>query len=632
MNFSYNKLVIIFLVISVFLISYAIWKSVSLDNKQANPDVPTSCTGTDCKVDCGVLSPLTIKECKNTEEGKKICSNCKCDASGRFSGCMECKESDPSNPSLTYSIQVGSEDDCTEPFQWNKDAQICTLRKGFFCLPPNINPIDCNPYTGRQLLTFDPTNNVYGWTCVCKNSTKFSGSICNQINVCGMEGSVQNPDNSNTGRGLISKTNKDDYWNYKKSTWDPLAMDSDGNYINSACSCLGTEFADNKNLLCLPNGCYPGSISSVSPDNCDCTCKGCTGLVDCKTISSSYDPQMGVTYYNSVCKIPSCVPDPCGGIDGTHGKYTVTTDKSGVATGNCVCNTEAGYYLVPDPAYYGGFRCAKLCQDDSICGNRGKCVVKSLDDSYTIFTIVCKDQDPTTGQCGGSGLFFIKYSVNDNIYYLNYNKDNKTLSLDLTQNPDSYFSFKIRSCDSKYTDGTCKYTVSDKIITTGLISGNYYYMMIGDKYLIFKSDFTFDLVNDSDDGKAKEGSLFLFSSSIGNKRPYPKADGTIFFDLIQNYLSASSTTPPSLFYESSSKTPEQCEPCNTGWKQDPKDPDQRCKKSCGPSGYTYTNEQNVFNISDLCCNGGTVSQTTERSCPGGRGSCYDKINYTLLCN
>lgn len=606
MNFSYNKLVIIFLVVSLVLISYAIWKSVKIDNKQANPNVPNNCTGADCKVECGVLSPLTIKECENAEDGKKICSNCKCDASGRLSGCMECKESDPTNSALTYSIRV-SKDLCTDPFQWDDDTQICSLKKGFFCLPHNINPVDCNPYTGRQLLTFDTTNNVYEWTCVCKNNNNFSGSQCNQINVCGMEGSVQNPDNSKTGRGLVNIKNSDDYWNYKKSKWDPLAMDSDGNYVNSACSCLSNEFADNKNLLCLPNGCYPGSNDPDQPESCNCKCSGCAGLVDCNMVSISFDPQFG-TYYNSLCKRPSCIPDPCGGPKGEYGYYDFVKDKDGnVISGTCVCNEKDGYYLVPSPSSYGGFKCAKLCQDDSVCGNRGKCVVKSLEDSYTIFTIICKDQDEN-GQCGGSGLFFIKCSVNDNTYYLNYNKDNKTLSLDLTQNPDSYFSFKIRTCDSKYTDGTCKYTISDDKIKNGLISGSYYYMMISDQYLIFNSNFTFDLVSDSNDGKLKEGSLFQFSSSIGNKRPYPKADGTIFFDSIQRYLSSSKTEPPSLFYELHTKTPEQCDPCNPGYGQDPKDPNQACLRKCASTGATFTSYEGWKNddIEKLCCNGGYI--------------------------
>lgn len=597
---NFNTIVIIFIIIVIIIIVYSIWKSVSVDNKKANPDVPTKCTGTNCKVDCNVLSPLTIKRCEDTEDGKKICNNCKCDASGRFSGCMECKESNPSKPELKYSIKVPKKS-CTDPFQWNGDdiTGTCDLGPGFFCLPANISPIDCNPYTGRQLLTFDPTNNVYGWSCVCKDSTKFSGGICNNINVCGMEGSIQNPDNSNTGRGLVNISNKNDYWS-NTSDWDPLAMDNSGNYINSACSCRSNESADNKNLLCLPDNCYPGSVSSVSSDNCDCNCPGCTGLVDCKAISSSYDPQTQLTYYNSVCKIPSCVPDPCGGPNGTYGKYMQTGDN----TWGCVCND--GYNLVPDPSYYGGFRCAKLCQDDSICAERGTCVVKSLNSVYTNFTVVCKDQDQVNGNCGGSGLFFIKYKLNDKTYYLNYNKDNKKISLDLTQNPESYFSFKIRSCDSKYTDGSCKYIISDKIITSGLISGNFYYLMIGNQYLTFNNDINIhNLVNDDD--KEREKSLFLFSSTVGNKIPYPTIDGTIFFDSIKRYLSGSKTDPPSLLYESSSKTLEQCDPCKNGYVQDPSDPTQRCLRKCSPSGSYFQSEDKWTEnqINQICCNGGT---------------------------
>ena len=597
MKFGYNTLVIIMLVICVLIIAYAIWKSARTDNKQINSDVPTQCTGSNCKIECGVLSYLTIKECENTEDGQKICKNCKCDESGRLSGCMTCKESDPSTPSLLYSVELSTEE-CKDPFQWNAETGTCDLKKGFFCLPQTMNTIDCNPYTGRQLLRFNPTNSVYEWTCVCKDTTKFSGKICDQINVCGMEGSVNNPDNYETGRGLINTNNHDDYWN-KNSTWDPLAIDSDGNYINSSCDCRSNEFADNKNLLCLPNNCYPGSNSSVDPEFCDCNCKGCGGLVDCKSISASYDGNL--TYYNSLCKIPSCVPDPCGGPDGLFGKYTVEKDKDGIVSGKCICNP--GYDLIQDPSYYGGFRCAKLCADNSICGNRGTCVIKPLN-KFSNFTIICKDQNQSTGECGGSGLFFIKYKLNDKIYYLNYDKDNKKLSLDRTQNPDSYFSFKIRSCDSKYTDQHCKYTIGDNKITSGLISGNYYYLMIGDKFLIFNNDINnIDLADDSDN--LKEKSLFLFTSLAGNKRPYPVIDGTILFDSIKKYLSVS--TSLSLFYESSIKSPEQCD-CNPGYGQDPNDPNQRCLRECSYKGRSFysRNRWNNDDIYKLCCNGGEI--------------------------
>lgn len=589
---SFNAIIIIFLVLCLIIISYSIWKTTRVDDKKINTDVPYNCVGTECKVECGVLSPFTIKECTNDENGNKICANCKCDESGHLSGCMKCQESDPDNPQLRYALKAIGESQCIDPLKWDKDNEVCVLKKGFFCLPKHIEEIDCNPYTGRKLLNYDATNRTYGWLCDCKDDTKFSGSICNQINVCGLEGSDKNPDNSLGGRGLVNKNNNDDYWN-NKSNWDPLATDQNDNYLNSSCVCKSNEFANNTNLTCLPSDCYPGFSDPENPtQSCNCKCDSCTGLIDCNKISTTFDPQTG-PYYNGICKRPSCVPDPCGGFDKngvSKGYYDYVLDEKGnPKSGICVCNTEQGYHLVKDPSYFGGYKCAKLCENNGPCGDRGDCVIRELDETFTNFTILCNDQDEYSGQCIGSGLFLITYVNGKTTYYLNYNSKNKSLTLDCAQSKDSYFSFKLKSCDSKYTDGVCVNKVSDKV-KNGLISESYYYMMIGDKYLIFNNDLSFDLVDENDPNKDK--SLFFFSTSIGNKQPTPVSSGTIFLDKINKYLSATNKNPPSLLYKSKTTTQVSCDNCKTdrGWRQDINDPNQLCRESCSAPGITIKDD------------------------------------------
>ena len=131
--------------------------------------------------------------------------------------------------------------------------------------------------------------------------------------------------------------------------------------------------------------------------------------------------------------------------------------------------------------------------------------------------------------------------------------------------------------------------------------------MIGDKYLSFNPsvDGTYNLVDEND--PKKEGSLFLFLSQEGNKRPLANATGTMFFPHFQKYLSIN-TKDRSITYDPVSKTQEYCDPCNDGWIQDPNDDTMRCQLNCFKSGERtrasnsdtqFTDEQ----IKSLCCSG-----------------------------
>jgi hypothetical protein len=603
---NFNTIVIIFIVLAILVIGFSIWKSTSVDDKKVNPDVPLQCFGSNCKYECGVTDPITIKRCKDTEDGRKICASCKCDSSGKLSGCMECREADPSDPKKSISLSnITLEDQCTDPFFWDAKNKICTLSKGFYCLPHTPEDIDCNEFTGRKLLALDTETNEYNWVCQCKDDKDFTGITCSNINICGLEGSSINPDNSNGGRGLIRKGTTDDYWISGKSQWDPTISD------NTSCVCRPNEIADNTKKLCLPNNCSPGTLDLSDPSSLSCNCNNSSGqripgLIDCNMISQSYQSD-GLSYYNGVCKRPSCVPDPCGGPDGKAGYYDYVKDSNGnVISGQCVCNT--GYHLVPDTSAYGGFVCKELCVNNGPCGNRGTCAVNDLNKVYTMFTISCKSQDDN-GQCQ-SPDFFIIYQDGSTNKYLNYYSSDNSLKIEDTHNPNSFFKFKLRMCNTKNDQNECIYTFDD--VKSGLNSGSYYYLMIGDKYLIFNNNNTYNLV--SDDNPEKEKSLFLFTSIDGNKKPKANVKGTIFLDKANRYLSLDKKTFK-ISYDYDIKTQEYCYNCNPGWRQDPKDISQQCIDRCQLPGYIFKRLHNPGwfgddigpytqdEIKNICCSG-----------------------------
>lgn len=601
---KFNTIIILFLLASFILVGIAIWKLSSVDKKKVNPEVPTNCYGEDCKYECGILDPKTILKCDTTPEGKKVCSKCKCDSSGKLSGCMECRYTNPNDPKTLIRINNKNiPNQCIDPFFWDEKDSSCKLKEGTYCLPSLgiTQDIDCNQYTGSKLLTLDEKTNTYKWSCYCKNDLKFSGPTCSNINVCGIEGSSNNPNNS-VNRGLLKAGTTDNYWN-KDSDWDPL------NPKNGHCSCSFNEVADNTNLLCLPDGCYPGIQNEGDKSGQSCICSK-KGLVDCYSISLSYNN--GLAYYNGACKFPSCVPDPCGGSmdsnnSGIKGKYVLVKDgDDNIISGKCQCNP--GYHLVPDPSSYSGFSCRELCIDNGPCGDRGQCKVQELDRSFTNFTIRCRDVDENN-QCTSSLFHIIYNNPNDpnDSYYLNYYRDTRKIILEKTQNPDSYFSFNLKKCKvGNNNQPDCTDTVKEPV-KSGLNSSSYYYILIGDKYLSLKqnSEGLYNLLDENDTNK--EDSLFLFINDQGNKRPLASVSGIMFFPSFQKYLSIN-PNDKSIIYDVSTKTQEYCDPCYDGWRQDPKDPNSQCLYKCGGKGYVYYGNDKPYKqeeIDQLCCSGGT---------------------------
>ena len=679
---KFNAILIIFLVLSAVIVGVGVWKLTIVDivdNKQVNPVVPVKCYGLSCKTDCGVLDPLTVRRCENTPDGKKKCTDeCKCDSSGKLSGCMDCQDTDPDDPkTVIRNNSIKSKTLCIDPFFWDDNEGTCKLTKGSYCLPAHVDDITCNPYTGNKALTLDNKTNTYSWSCVCKDDLKFSGNTCSDINVCGLEGESQNPNNT-LRRGLLKDGSADNYWN-SNSDWDPLKAG------NSKCSCRSNEVADNNRLLCLPNSCSPGSQNPDDPGQ-SCKCDPDQGLVDCYEISTSYD---GIApYYNGSCKFPSCVPDPCAG-DGKdgfiHGQYTTKKDKTGIITGGyCQCRkgdpnnpkypndpNDPTYFLVPDPNAYGGFSCKQLCIDNGPCGDRGKCKVQDLNKAFTQFTIRCKDMD-SDGQCTSS-LFMIIYSppspspypsfpkgklaVRDSTYpssspspypspypssqyYLNYYKDKGKLILEKTQNPNSFFSFKLKKCKvGDNNQPNCSDTTTSAV-DKGLNSSSYYYIMIGDKYLSFNplGDGTYKLVDENNPDK--EGSLFIFLNEQGNKRPLSSVSGIMFFPQFQKYLSIN-PNDRSIIYDPSSKNQEYCDPCNDGYRQDP---NMLCQRTCRKSGDTLEGSWLIevpdgntgsppsqSDIAKVCCSGKGISKLYTKSY-NQNDVIYYKYKYDITCS
>lgn len=620
----FNILVILFLIIAVVVIYLAVSKSKPED-KKVNPDVPTKCYGNNCKFECGILNPLTVTPCENTPDGLKKCNNCKCDSSGKLSGCTECRESDPfgSDPKkiITLDPKQYPKEKCNDPYVWDDTQQICKLKKGFFCLPTYIDPVICNKYTGRQVLTLNESDGVYryGYSCICKNDTLFSGESCTNINVCGLEGSQNNPDNTTTGRGFLKKGSENDYWT-NDSNWNPIIPNS------GTCKCRPYEFSDDSNLVCLPDGCAPaGSIDQTDPDRKTCLCKGLSGFVDCSLISETQD---GISNYNNgVCKIPSCVPDPCGGSDGTHGKYVYNKIDS---TGTCECNTADGYSLVLDPTSFTGHSCKKLCNPGP-CGERGTCKVTSIDKAYTFFNIVCTSMD-NIGGCQ-TGKFFIKYQKDNDhpTYYLTYDQIGKNLIFTTDANALSEYSLEIKVCDNSEGDSPSNSTCNYKSVPVknGVISGNFYYLKIGSNYLSLIEDTSgnYNLVDSSN----KEESLFRIINKSNSKISSGSVSGSMFLSNHNKYLSVKDdgVNVPTISYKSNITTTEYCDNCKNGWKNFDID-DNLCTLKCINTGKNgrYTNKITDDDVKRICCSGnGTVDyypgSCTAYGCTG--------VNWTVNC-
>ncbi len=616
----FNVIVILFLILFIFLVYMIISNSASVDNKKVNPDVPDNCTGSGCKTECSVR-PGTIKRCTMNEDGTSICSNCRCDSTGKLSGCLECKESDPNDPSKTYAISDVSKEQCKDPFFWDEKESRCKLGPGSFCLPPEVVDIPCNKYTGRKLLSLDTRTNTYKWTCVCIDN-KFSGTTCSDINVCGMEGSSDNPNKD--GRGLYKK-GTNEYWNIN-SKWDPN--------VDGKCKCGNNEQPNDSYLSCMPNDCSPaGKQSQTDSESCICTSKG---YVDCKTISQTFDSLVG-GIYDGVCKRPSCVPDPCAGIgpEKDAGIYQLITDPKDptVAIGSqCVCNEKEGYYLVPDQYAFRGWTCQKVCENNGPCGNRGKCNY-SLEQTLDEFSVICTNN--TTGQCDEPYTFVIKYDVKNNSYFLNYDINTKKLTFRNSLNDGSKFKFLLRKCKDNKEDN-CS-TVS---VQQGLSSGNDYYILLenvtGKNYLSFKEDINGDYNLMGENDTNINDSLFNFSNTNKDKRPSAINKGFILFKNFNKYLGVIKGEPPLILLKNKKNPGIYCGDydsnkdtytCNPGYTQD----DQLlCLNKCTNTGEWVNVPENPDNVDVklYCCSGKKQDQESKKECIKSR---YNPNTGTIDC-
>jgi hypothetical protein len=309
---------------------------------------------------------------------------------------MTCQTVDDTNP---YHSSIVREE-CVDPFEWDNKTNMCRLKNGSYCLPTRILPVECNAYTGIRVLAQGDTGSGYQWNCVCRDPTKFTGPSCTNIEICGMMGAnadTENPYPRNK-RGLVNAGNSKDYWS-SRSKWDPV---KDG-----VCQCAPDETYDPINKACLPNQCGAENAQDpTDPTKCKCMVPG---MIDCSLIAYTSDG-LG-TYSNGACKVPSCVPDPCGGRDGNAGHYDVSS-------GACMCNP--GYDRVDDPTSPVGQVCVNVCeqvQNQNICGNRGDCFFYKIDNVAAYFRISC-NQDTTTKTCADKNVLI---QLRDTPLYLSFN-------------------------------------------------------------------------------------------------------------------------------------------------------------------------------------------------------------------
>jgi hypothetical protein len=552
-----NILIIVFLLV-VFYIGYNLVSTTSkVEDKKINPSIPKMCFGDNCMPtsDCSILNPATITKCETSEDGKKICNSCICQANSNLTGCMTCQESDPDSTDDTkvYKLDIPQES-CKDPLFWDSNDNTCKLSKGSYCLPKEMIDVSCNKYTGRKLLK--KGDNGYEWTCVCKNDTKFSGDSCTDINICSMLGSSANP-NNNKQRGLIRKGTTNDFWQ-PTSNWDPN--------LEGECKCSRQgEVPDNNRLICARNECMPGSFDDSDDSRKTCICPD--GFVDCKDLSIVHDKDLAGIIDTGLCRIPSCVPDPCGGpeSDPNIGTYNSLTN-------NCECKPP--YTLVNDPYSILGVGCKKLCVDNGPCGVRGTCKMNT-ESVITKFLFQCSDIDGT-GICSGDPYtYLITYEdPSQNTYYLTYDIKNNDLVLEITGKNDSektsFFNFELKQDDD---NGNTTLSPLRTGGTRDLHPKFSYYIKIGNKYLNLVKP---NLV----DSSKKELSLFR----LGNKEnPSKNNFGNIFITYNNQYLSVNSTTQKLNYVPISASTNEYCDNCDraNGWKEDE---NNLCAQSCIPEG------------------------------------------------
>ena len=531
-------IVIVFLIVLVGIITYYVLKNKK--DTKIDPTPSHKCVGDECpkQIECGVLSPSTIKKC-NPNDVNSICNSCTCSGLTNLTGCMVCTEVNNDHP---YHVDIVKEQ-CTDPFFW--DNGMCKLKDGHYCLPKVVNDITC-PSTGRKLLV--KTDVGYDWKCICKNDTQFTGPTCSDIKICGMLGDSNNP--SMYGRGLVNKNNKNDYWS-SNSTWDPL--------IDGICTCGPNEVADNTNHLCLPNSCYPGTSGS-SKEDCKCPDK----YISCNSIATVNDANpLLPAYYSGVCKIPSCVPDPCGGQDGNAGHYDI-------ASGQCICNTADNYQLMTDPTNVVGQSCQKVCVNNGICGNgdamRGTCYYYNNSSDTKVFTIACSGN--TTGVCTKNESIIYYQDSNKKNKYINYNISGNNINL--TVGPTGgEFIFEIY-CDSSDPNNKCPPPGTNALSFQINVT---YYLKIKNQYVdLISGTFTTD----------KSKSLVRFLNTSQTKQKNAAVISTqIFIVNSHSYLSVDENDK--IVFPKNYSNSERCKDCNSsrGWNQDSQD---LCNSQCVVDG------------------------------------------------
>ena len=534
----------IFLGIILSIITYNIYFDASSNVTPINPPKPST------TVQCGPFDNNTIKKC---DEKQEICKNCRClgsDPSVEI-GCMSCQVVDDDSP---YKVNL-TINDCVGNFIWDDQTQSCSIKNGSYCLPVIPSDIQCNKYTGTKILT-RKSDGTYKWDCICKNDTYFTnsgtdGGNCSTIRLCGIE-SGQNP-NPNNKRGLINK-NDGSFWNSLTSDWDPFPGSG-----NSACSC-GSQDEFSNGLTCMPNGCSPGK--QIDSTKCDCSMKG---YINCSDIAYRVDPISG-NYYTGVCKLPSCIPNPClGGRDAT-----TSQNHYDISSNSCVCGDD-GFIPYIDASNSFVQTCKKICDpnDPSIgpCGNRGTCYVWDQNLDNNIWTIEC-ERDNSGEQCLNPPSQFI---------YLN-NIQGSGLSGDfslLGPGKSEKFTFEP-SC---YQDKNgCNVSAVSQIFN----NDKYYIKNNQGKYMDFKNqvlvdshsdDITIIATRDSDCKDATQFKLYLPVSNL--------------------YISGTLNSSNKVQSLPSFKNTARCKNCTQGYTQGPQ---QRCEHTCAAS------EVDCISDND-CCSG-----------------------------
>ena len=491
-----NTTIIVFLLLFVFGIyiynknKVADRPSITVDLTSNQPNIPSQT--------CGVLNPLTIVNCTSNDQ----CGNCICSNDSNLTGCMTCQTIDQnSTDSFSTFYADIPKSNCVSPYEWNTTNNVCELKNGQYCLPALIEDVYCNPVTSTKILR--KTNKGYQWGCICKDTNNFNQAVgsfqnCNKMMLCGMQGSTEDPHPVN-GRGIYHMksdgtiyncTNNDSstckdiygnvfgdtchegkcYWNpgttseNSGSIWNPLTKYSSNNYMG-ACKCSADE-QPGPDFTCIPNRCPAGKEDPNDKGSCLCG----DGYIDCKLIGISKTAENGSSYYNGICTLPSCVPDPCG----EHGTYDPVTR-------NCICHK--GYNLALTPHTTIGQTCINLCDSDhNPCGDpntpfkRGDCFVDN--ELSTKFTINFPTSFPYPSIPANSAT--ISYSFNNTTYFFTTN-DTSVQSTTSIADANIFFTI-VPYCDTTIQSENQICPSSTQTVT---LNDMYYVKTSSGKYLDF---------------------------------------------------------------------------------------------------------------------------------------------------